>query len=157
MVKPDVYEDARGTNVEIYNDKTYREGGIEVNWIHDSISTSTKHVLRGIHGDATTWKLVSCLQGRIYFVVVNCNEDSPAFGNWESFILSEANRYQILVPPKFGNAHLALTEHVVFHYRWSDYYDLSKQFSYRYDDPRFGIWWPVKNPVLSQRDEGSKK
>jgi dTDP-4-dehydrorhamnose 3,5-epimerase len=153
LVKPDIYEDFRGSNFEIYNEELYKNNGIDAKFIHDTVSVSSKNVLRGIHGDSESWKLISCLYGKIYFVVVNCDKDSEGFGRWESFDLSDENRYQVLVPPKFGNAHLALSDKVVFHYRWSTYYNRDKQFSIRYDDPRFKIWWPVKNPILSVRDE----
>jgi dTDP-4-dehydrorhamnose 3,5-epimerase len=77
-------------------------------------------------------------------------EDS---GKWQSFVLSDKNRQQVLVPPGYGNAHLVLSDTAIFHYKQSTYYEPSKQFTYRWDEPRFGIWWPIKNPVLSQRDE----
>lgn len=154
LIKPDVFEDFRGSNFETYNEDLYKKGGIAANFIHDTVSVSYKNVLRGIHGDNETWKLVSCLYGRIYFVVLNYDKSSDEFGKWKSFILDDENRDQVLVPPKFGNAHLVLTDKVVFHYRWSTYYDRSKQFSIRYDDSRFNIQWPIKSPILSPRDEG---
>jgi dTDP-4-dehydrorhamnose 3,5-epimerase len=60
---------------------------------------------------------------------------------------------QVLVPPKFGNAHLVLSAKAVFHYKWSEYFKPHGQFSYRWDDPRFGIRWPIKKPILSERDQ----
>ena len=152
LLKPDIYEDFRGINMEIYNDNVFREHGINVTFVQDNISVSSKGVLRGIHGDNHTWKLLSCLKGRIYFVVVNCDEQSKHFGVWESFILSDENRYQVLVPPRYGNAHLVLSDHVTFHYKISAYYNLVEQFTYRWDDERFKIWWPMKSPLLSYRD-----
>lgn len=113
-------------------------------------------MLRGIHADSENWKLISCRRGEFYFVVVNCNAASPEFGKWESFILSEENCLEVLVPPTFGNGHLALTDPVVFHYLQSREYDPARQTSYRYDDPRFNIRWPVKDPILSPRDKAGK-
>ena len=94
--------------------------------------------------------------GRFYFVVVDCDKESANYGKWESFILSEENRYQVLVPPKYGNGHLALSDRIIFHYKQSAYYNPEGQFSYRFDDPRFNIWWPIKNPILSRRDEAGR-
>jgi dTDP-4-dehydrorhamnose 3,5-epimerase len=152
-IKPYVFEDHRGEFTETYNEQLYREKGIDVHFVQDDISVSTKHVLRGIHGDAETYKLLSCLLGKLYFVVVNCDTDSRDFGKWQSFILSDVNRMQILVPPKYGNGYLVLSDKAIFHYKQSTYYDRAKQFTYLWNDPRLNIYWPVKEPILSQRDQ----
>lgn len=96
---PTVFEDFRGTYVELYNAKLYADAGITVPFIQDDISTSTKYVLRGIHGDQETWKMISCLYGSFYLVVVNWDEGSRQFKQWESFVLSDQNRLQVLIPP----------------------------------------------------------
>ena len=153
MIKPYIFDDFRGEYVETYNEKLYKENGIKIKFIQDDISVSYRGVLRGIHGDAETWKLISCLYGNFYFVVVNCDEKSPNFGKWQSFTLSDKNRFQILVPPKHGNAHLVLSDMAIFHYKQSTYYDRSKQFTYKWNDPRLNIWWPIESPILSQRDQ----
>jgi len=113
-------------------------------------------VLKGIHGDNETWKLVSCPHGKFYLVVVNCDTGSKNFGLWQSFVLSDANRLQVLVPPKYGNGHLILSDLAIFHYKQSTYYNPTGQFTYRWDDPKFNIWWPIKNPILSRRDEAGR-
>jgi dTDP-4-dehydrorhamnose 3,5-epimerase len=153
QIQLDVFEDHRGTYSEIYNEELYREHGIDLKFVQDDISVSNHLVLRGIHGDMTTWKLISCLYGRFYFVVVNCDKQSQQFGQWLSFTLSDQCRTQILVPPKHGNAHLVLSEKTIFHYKQTTYYNPDQQFTYKWDDPLFHIWWPVKTPILSQRDE----
>ena len=151
---PTNFEDFRGEYVEIYNEKLYREAGINVDFKQDDISISTKHVLRGIHGDQSTWKLVSCLQGKFYLVVVNWDETSPQYRQWQAFTLSDKNRLQVLIPPKFGNGHLVLSESAMFHYKQSNYYDRAGQFTILWNDPKLGLWWPVQNPLVSRRDEG---
>lgn len=153
LIKPKVFEDHRGQFVEIYNEEIYCEKGINIKFVQDDISISSKHVLRGIHHDPQTWKLVSCLYGRIYLIIVNCNEGSSLFGKWQQFTISDTNRYQVLVTPDYGVAHMALTEKVIFHYKQTTYYTPSCQRTFKWNDPRFNIWWPIKNPVLSQRDE----
>jgi dTDP-4-dehydrorhamnose 3,5-epimerase len=155
-IKPSVFEDHRGQFVETYNHKLYEEMGIDADFIQDDISVSTRNVLRGIHGDTVTYKLLSCLHGKLYFVVVNCDTESRDFGKWQSFILSDVSRLQVLVPPKHGNAYLVLSDEAIFHYKQSTYYDRAKQFTYKWDDPQLNIWWPVKNPILSERDEQGK-
>ena len=155
VIKPSiVFEDYRVTYVELYNQRIYEEEGINVKFVEDDISVSSRHVLRGIHGDDKSWKLISCLQGRFYLVVVNWNDSSPQHGQWDSFVLSEPTRLQVLVPPTCGSGHLVLSAQAIFHYKQSTYYDRAGQFTILWNDPKLKIWWPVKSPILSQRDEG---
>ena len=147
------FEDFRGSYVELYNEALYKQNGIHLDFVQDDFSVSSRHVLRGLHGDRSTWKLISCLEGRFYMVVLDWNKDSSQYGQWEAFTLSEENRLQILVPPGFGLGHLVLSERAIFHYKQTTYYDRASQFTLRWDDPRFKIWWPIKAPLLSQRDE----
>lgn len=153
LVELDIFKDHRGCYIETYNEQLYFNHGIKIKFVQDDISVSKKNVLRGIHGDNVTWKLISCLYGKIYFIVVNCNIASKNFGKWQSFILSDKNRLQVLVPPKFGNGHLALSEKIIFHYKQSTCYNPKEQFSCKWDDPKFKIFWPIKNPILSKRDK----
>ncbi len=153
LIKPDVFEDHRGEYVETYNEQLYHENGITIKFVQDDISISTRHVLRGIHGDASTWKLISCLYGKFYLVVVDCRTNSGNFGKWESFVLSDKNRQQVLVPPGYGNGHLVMSEMTIFHYKQNTNYNPEGQFTYLWNDPELDIWWPVNNPILSRRDE----
>jgi len=152
LIEPDVFRDRRGYYVETYNAALYAAHGIRTVFVQDDVSVSTKNVLRGIHGDFETWKLISCLEGEFFFVVVNCVPGSAAFGRWQSFVLSAANRLQVLVPPGYGNGHLVLSDTAFFHYKQSTYYDPGKQFTYKWHDARFAIPWPVKDPIVSSRD-----
>jgi dTDP-4-dehydrorhamnose 3,5-epimerase len=154
ITPPTIFEDFRGSYVETYNEDLYQKAGITVKLVQDDISTSSKNVLRGLHGDAETWKLVSCPYGKFYLIVLNYDKDSKQFGQWESFTLSDTNRLQVLIPPKFGNGHLILSDTAIFHYKQNTYYNRAGQFSIKWDDPRFKIWWPIKDPIVSQRDAG---
>ncbi len=163
LIKPYIFEDFRGQYVETYNQKLYDEAFTvclndtrfesSINFVQDDISVSSKNVLRGIHGDDKTYKLVSCLYGKFYLVIVNFDKKSDNYHKWESFTLSSENRHQVLIPPKHGNGHLVLTDMAIFHYKQSAYYDRSSQFTYKWNDPELNIWWPTKNPILSQRDD----
>lgn len=163
IFKPEIFRDFRGEYIETYNEHSYSQAIKEklgqsaegIHFVQDTMSRSSKHVLRGIHGDEKTWKLISCPEGRIYAVVINCDSDDSDFKRWQSFNICEEDMMQILVPPKFGIGHLVLSDRAVFQYKQSTYYDPNtlKQFTYRYDDSRFKIWWPVKSPILSRRDE----
>lgn len=153
ITPPTIFEDFRGCYVETYNEELYRSNGIAHHFVQDDISISSQNVLRGLHGDSETWKLVSCLQGTFYLVVINNDPQSPQFMQWEAFTLSDKNHYQVLIPPKFGNGHVVLSEQAIFHYKQTTYYNQSGQFTLKWNDPKLNIWWPVKNPLVSMRDE----
>lgn len=153
LIKPQVFEDFRGTFTETYNEEEYNKNGITEHFTQDDMSFSMQNVLRGIHMEPAITKIVSCGYGKLYCVIVDCDEASKDFGKWEAFTITDRNRWQIYVPPKHGIAHLVLSEFGMFHYKQSGYYDPSGQRSYRHNDPRFNIWWPIKNPIISQRDE----
>lgn len=154
LIERYAFRDFRGMYGEIYCPELYRQHGIDVNLTAEvNFSVSSKNVLRGIHGDDRTWKLISCIQGAFILVVLNFDRDSEQFGQWTSFELSRENMKQVLVPPRFGNAHLVTSDEAMFHYNQSERYrGASNQFTIRWDDPKFGIEWPIKEPLLSKRD-----
>ena len=151
---PTIFEDFRGQYIETYNRSVYYNAGIPIDFLQDDISVSRRHVLRGIHGDDKTWKLVSCLQGSFYMVVINNDPQSPQYRQWQSFTLSDTNRLQVLIPPKFGNGHVVMSEQAIFHYKQNTEYNRAGQFTLLWNDPAFKIWWPVQNPIVSERDAG---
>ncbi len=153
---PTIFEDFRGHYVETYNKSIYYSSGIPIEFIQDDISVSYRNVLRGIHGDNKTWKLISCLYGSFYFVVVNNDPASPQYRQWQSFTISDINRLQVLVPPKFGNGHLVMSEQAVFHYKQTTEYNRAAQFTLHWNDPTLKIWWPIQNPIVSERDQGKQ-
>jgi len=85
-------------------------------------------------------------------IIVNNDKSSSQYKKFTSFTLSDKNRSQVLIPPKFGNGHLVLTESAIFHYKQSSQYNRESQFTIKWDDPDFNLWWPIKNPILSERD-----
>jgi dTDP-4-dehydrorhamnose 3,5-epimerase len=126
---------------------------------HDKFSLSKKNVLRGLHGDSKTWKLISCPYGKFRLVVVNCLKNNKNYLKWYSWILSHENGIQILIPPNFANGHLCLSNECLFHYKLSykgSYIDADQQFSLRWNDPKIKINWKIKRPILSIRDKKSK-
>lgn len=150
---PTVFEDNRGTYIETYNKEQYEYAGIGVDFIQDDVSISRYNVLRGIHGDGETWKLISCLYGEFYLVVVNWDKNSIQFGKWEAFTLNDTNRKQVLVPPNYGNGHLVRSRRAIFHYKQTTNYNRAGQFTIKWNDPNLKIVWPIKKPILSERDK----
>jgi dTDP-4-dehydrorhamnose 3,5-epimerase len=146
------FEDHRGSYSETYNKNFFLENGIDVEFLQDDISVSKKNVLRGIHGDRKTWKLITCLYGEFQLIVVNNDLQSNEYKKWESFYLSFENKIQILVPPKFGNGHLVLSDKCIFHYKQNSEYDRLSQFTIKWNDPSFGFKWGISDPILSERD-----
>ena len=131
----------------------------KIKFKHDKFSLSKKNVLRGLHGDTKTWKLVSCPYGKFLLVVVNFNKNSKDFLKYHKWVLSQKNGVQILIPPNYANGHLCLSKECLFHYKLSykgSYADTNKQFSLRWNDPKLKIKWKIKKPILSERDKNSK-
>ncbi len=156
LIKPDVFKDFRGEYVETYNEDEFKQKGVDVKFIQDDFSISKKDVLRGIHGNPKTWKLVSCPYGKFFLVVVNNDKNSEQYKQWESFLLSDENREMVLIPPNFGNGHVVLSDMAIFHYKQSTYYNPESQFTIKWDDPDLNIKWPIDKPILSKRDEVGK-
>lgn len=153
LIKPFAHEDQRGNFYETYNEKEYQAAGLDAKFVQDDISVSRKGVLKGMHGDAGTCKLVQCVYGSVYAVIVNCDENSASFGQWQSFILSADNKYQLYIPPMYGNGYYVITDLAVYAYKQSTYYGEYAQFTYKWNDERFQIQWPAENPILSERDK----
>ena len=147
------FRDHRGIFNVLCRKEEYKKAGIPVEFVQENYSSSYKNVLRGLHGDSKTWKLVSCTRGSIYLVVLNYNPTSYSFGRWECFNLTERNGFQILIPPMHAIGHLVLSDGATFHYKESEYYtDGKNQFTVKWNDPEFNIVWPITNPILSSRD-----
>ena len=150
---PTTFKDHRGSYTEIYNKGFMIENKIDMDFVQDDISVSHKNVLRGIHGDLKTQKLVSCLYGEFQLIVVNNNSESKQFKKWQSFEVSFENKVQILIPPMFGNGHLVLSEFAIFHYKQNTQYDRDSQFTIKWNDPTYKFKWHNNDPILSTRDK----
>lgn len=153
LIKPSIFNDHRGTYVEIFNIIDYNKNDIIIKFVRDDISTSKKNVLRGIHYDKKTWKLIQCMHGKMFFVVVDMRTTSKQYLQWVSFDLDSIARNQVLVPPGFGNGHLVVSDECIFHYKMSEYYHPENEQILRWDDPQVNILWPIGNPILSHKDE----
>jgi len=152
-IRPDVYTDLRGDLWTYYNKAEFSNTML---FNHDKFSSSRKNVLRGIHGDFKSWKLITCVYGEIYFVIVDNRKDSDTYWKWDSMILDDKKRDIVLVPPGFGNGFFVLSDVAVFSYKWSydgEYPDVEEQFTIKWNDATLGIDWPTDAPILQRRDE----
>ena len=150
--QPDRHEDFRG---DIYTNWK-KEDYPDLNWRLDKFAHSTKNVLRGLHGDDKTHKLMSCVYGKFYYVLADARPDSPTYKTWDSFILSAENRKQILTPPGCAGSYFVLSDECTFHYKLAfdgDYNDVPNQFVIKWDDPEWNFEWPHNNPILYGRDK----
>lgn len=158
IIQPEIFYDYRGEYIETWNIENYKIFGKgNICFKQDDISASTKHVLRGLHGDFETWKLIQCAYGSLLLVAVDMRPDSKTYLQHDMFSINDKNRAQVLIPPGFANGHLIMSDFGVFSYKQSTLYAGAKaQFTVRWDDPKLNIPWPIKNPILSLRDKNAK-
>ena len=153
VIQPSSFEDYRG---EIWTTWKEDDWSYPIKFNHDKVSTSRRGVIRGLHGDTKSWKLATCLYGEMYYVVVDYRKDSPTYLKWDWIILSQYNKKMVLVPPCFVNGFCVLSEHSVLTYKWSydgDYPDVDEQFTIKWNNKKFNIYWPIKEPILQFRDK----
>ena len=147
------FDDNRGTFFEVYNKEIYNKNGTEVKFLTDSFSYSHKNVLRGLHGDFQTWKLITCVEGSIYMVVVNNIDYEKEYKKWINLELSKKFNKSLLVPPGYGVGYFVKSKTAIVHYKQSTLYEKKKQFSIKWDDKEYNFVWPKIKPILSDRDK----
>jgi dTDP-4-dehydrorhamnose 3,5-epimerase len=154
LIEPKVFRDDRGYFVETFHKQRYIDAGIDVEFVQDNLSRSTRGVLRGLHlqNPVAQAKLVRVPLGSVFDVAVDVRLESPTFGKWVGRELSEANQHQLYVPPGCAHGFCVLSEVAAFSYKCSDVYSPSTQFGVAYDDPDIGIEWPIADPILSPKD-----
>lgn len=161
IIEPDVYTDERGWFCESYNKEKIQELGIEINFIQDNHSYSAKKgTLRGIHfqlGKMSQTKLVRCTKGAVYDVAIDLRRESINFAKWVGVELSEQNKKQLFIPKGFGHAFLTLTDDCEFMYKVDNYYSKENDRSLLWNDKDINIDWPIKEPLLSDKDFYAKK
>jgi dTDP-4-dehydrorhamnose 3,5-epimerase len=156
IYSPSIYREYRGEIFTTYHSTEHPVTSLLPNntVTHNRFSKSYANVLRGLHYDTKTNKLVQAVVGEIYLIILDVRENSPTYGKWESYIISEKTRDQVLVPPGFANGHYALTD-CIFHYTMfyqGEYVDENQQGVIKWNDPRFNIEWPTTQPTLQNRD-----
>ncbi len=157
IVKPQVFKDARGFFFETYNEKRYKDAGIDYNFVQDNISSSQRGVVRGLHFQRppyTQAKLVQVIEGRVLDVVVDLRHDQPTFGKWYAVELTGENHWQFMIPRGFAHGFSVLSEKAVFTYKCDNLYNPQSEGGVRFDDPTLNIDWRIdlKEALTSEKD-----
>lgn len=154
LVKPRVFPDDRGFFEQSYHEKQYREAGIDVRFVQDNWSRSTKGILRGLHYQLkhAQDKLVYVVRGKVFDVVVDIRRGSPTFGKWAGEILSDENHHQLFIPKGFAHGFCVLSDEVDFIYKCSDFYAPGDEYGICWSDPALAIKWPDGEFSVSTKD-----
>ncbi len=157
VVESRIFKDSRGAFLETYNQGAFSALGIDVRFVQDNQSVSSKGVLRGLHFQKChpQAKLVRVVRGQAFDVGVDLRKDSPTFGKWFGLVLDGETGQQLYIPVGFAHGFLALTGDVVFSYKCSDTYHPEDEGGIRWDDPEIGIQWPLyglEAPLVSSKD-----
>lgn len=157
LLEPKVFGDERGFFFESYNEQVFRQAtGLEVSFVQDNHSKSSRGVLRGLHYQlppCTQGKLVRVVSGEVFDVAVDIRKNSPTAGQWVGEVLSASNKRQLWIPPGFAHGFLVLSETAEFLYKTTEYYAPELERCIVWDDPEVAIEWPLQeSPVLSAKD-----
>ncbi|GAA0310715.1 dTDP-4-dehydrorhamnose 3,5-epimerase [Gracilibacillus halotolerans] len=162
IIEPKVYGDHRGWFMETYNESSFREESLNINFLQDNHSFSAvKGTLRGLHyqkNPKAQTKLVRCTKGAIYDVAVDIRKGSKTYGSWYGIELSAENKKQILIPKGFAHGFLTLTDNVEVQYKVDEFYSPEDDRSILWNDPEIGVDWPTNiEPILSDKDINAPK
>ena len=160
IIEPRVFGDHRGFFMETWRQDRFVEAGIDLPFVQDNHSSSTKGVLRGLHYQIQQpqGKLVRVIAGEVFDVAVDLRRSSPTFGQWVGETLSAENKRMFWVPPGFGHGFFVTSDYAEFVYKCTDLYAPQYERSIRWDDPDIGIRWPLdagEEPILSEKDSAA--
>ena len=158
LIEPKVFGDERGFFMETWNEKAFREAGIDATFVQDNHSRSVKNTLRGLHYQIKQpqGKLVRVTRGEVFDVAVDLRTNSPTFGQWVGEYLSEGNNRMLWVPPRFAHGFLVTSDTADFQYKCTDFYAPEHERSIHWQDIELGIDWPLEKslkPLVSRKDQ----
>ena len=158
IIEPTVFGDERGYFMETYQEKEFKEAGIDGTFVQDNQSKSKRGVLRGLHFQRTKpqGKLVRVIRGEVFDVAVDLRRDSATYGKWEGVTLSEDNKKQFYIPEGFAHGFLVLSDEAEFTYKCTDFYDADDEGGILWNDTEIGVEWPLEGVdelILSEKDE----
>ena len=155
IIEPEVFRDNRGFFMETYSRDRYKEAGVVCDFVQDNLSYSVKGTLRGLHFQIKRpqAKLVQVITGEIFDVAVDIRPGSSTFGKWAGVYLSEKNKRQLFIPEGFAHGFCVISETAHFLYKCSNFYFQHDEGGIIWSDPDIGIDWPVKDPIVSEKDK----
>ncbi|MBB5987459.1 dTDP-4-dehydrorhamnose 3,5-epimerase [Sphingobium lignivorans] len=157
IIEPRLFGDERGFFMESWNARTFREAGLDIDFVQDNHSRSSRGVLRGLHYQqpGPQGKLVRVTAGAVFDVVVDMRRSSPTFGKWVGVELSARNKRMLWVPEGMAHGFLCLEDGTDFLYKCRGFYDPANEHSLLWNDPAIGIAWPLDGivPQLSAKDQ----
>lgn len=157
ILEPKVFGDSRGFFLESFNQDTFRQAtGLDVNFVQDNHSRSSRGVLRGLHYQLpphAQGKLVRVVSGSVFDVAVDIRRDSPTYGRWVGVSLTAENHRQLWIPPGLAHGFLVTSESADLLYKTTDYYSPTHERCIAWDDSDLAISWPLAGlPILSGKD-----
>jgi len=157
LITPRVHGDERGFFMETFHQRDFIEAGLPDQFVQDNHSRSARGVLRGLHFQYPQWqgKLVRVIAGEIFDVAVDVRLDSPTRGKWVGVNLSSENRQQLYVPPGYAHGFCVLSDLADVVYKCTSLYKPDDDRGIRWDDPEIGIEWPIKDPIVSEKDRAA--
>lgn len=158
IIEPKVFGDNRGYFMESYNEEHFEEAGLNMTFVQDNESKSSKGVLRGLHFQRkhSQGKLVRVTKGEVFDVAVDLRVGSPTYGHWEGVILNDENKKQFYIPEGFAHGFLVLSDEAVFNYKCTEFYSPEYDGGVMWNDPEINIEWPldrIENVLLSEKDK----
>ena len=160
IAEPAVFPDERGYFMETYNENDFKEEGIDLTFVQDNQSKSSKGVLRGLHFQKTQpqGKLVRVISGEVFDVAVDLRKASKTYGKWVGVRLSAENKKQLFIPKGFAHGFVVLSDEAEFVYKCTDFYKGDDEGGILWNDPDIGIEWPIEdigeeNILLSEKDK----
>jgi len=154
LITPRVFSDSRGFFLESYKENEFARAGITARFVQDNHSRSIRGVLRGLHYqlEQPQGKLVRAVRGSIFDVAADIRLGSPTFGKWVGVTLDDDRKQSLWIPEGFAHGFCVLSDEADVAYKTTDFYAPSAERGIRWDDPLLGISWPIKDPVLSEKD-----
>lgn len=155
LIEPEIFKDKRGIFMETYKYSYFARFGIKESFVQDNCSRSFKNVLRGLHfqnNPMAQGKLVWCPNGRVFDVAVDLRKNLHTFRQWISVELSEENNLMLYIPPGFAHGFVVLSDFAEVIYKCTEEYSPEHDKGISWDDPDINIQWPVKEPILSEKD-----
>ena len=158
LIQPTVFGDSRGYFMETYNYEEFKEAGLDMVFVQDNQSMSTRGVLRGLHFQKQfpQGKLVRVVRGKVFDVAVDLRSDSKTYGKWFGVELSAENMKQFYIPEGFAHGFLVLSDEAEFCYKCTDFYHPGDEGGLAWNDPEIGVEWPLEEGVdliISEKDQ----